>query len=261
MSLVGEERKQVILNMINDAGKVRTNDLVRTLQVSSETIRRYLEELEEDNRLKRVYGGAVKMTLEREELPHGKREVLRAEEKKKIGRAAANLVEDNDVVVIDDGSTTQQMIQFLMYKKNLTVLTNSVPGLNLLIEYTNKELFTGEVFFLGGKIDAKHYRTCGTLTGNMMGSFYVNKAFLSIDGLHPRRGVTSYDADRAMLSQVFMKHAKENIILTDSSKLGDTKLYKMADLKEIDTIISDVPAPSAWADELAGLDVQWITAE
>ncbi|WP_068618748.1 DeoR/GlpR family DNA-binding transcription regulator [Paenibacillus tuaregi] len=261
MSLVGEERKQVILNMINDAGKVRTNDLVRTLQVSSETIRRYLEELEEDNRLKRVYGGAVKMTLEREELPHGKREVLRAEEKRRIGRAAANLVEDNDVVVIDDGSTTQQMIQFLMYKKNLTVLTNSVPGLNLLIEYTNKELFGGEVFFLGGKIDAKHYRTCGSLTGSMMSSFYVNKAFLSIDGLHPRRGITSYDADRANLSRVFMEHAKQNIILTDSSKLGDTKLYKMAAIKEIDTIISDVPVPSEWAEELKDLDVEWITAE
>lgn len=81
MSLVGEERKDFILNLLNLEGKVKTGELVDKLKVSSETIRRYLEELEEENKLKRVYGGAVKYNLHREEASHIKREVTRAEEK------------------------------------------------------------------------------------------------------------------------------------------------------------------------------------
>ncbi len=158
MSLVGEERKDVILNTLNLEGKVKTFELVEKLKVSSETVRRYLEELEAENKLKRVYGGAVKINLAREEPPHLKREELYADEKKRIGRAAASLVEDNDVIFIDDGTTTQQMIHFLLNKKNITVLAFSAPALYLLIDYKNKELFSGDVYFIGGKVNASQAR-------------------------------------------------------------------------------------------------------
>ncbi|ANE46225.1 cytochrome C [Paenibacillus swuensis] len=261
MSLVGEERKGIILDLINNAGKVRTNDLVDRLQVSSETIRRYLEELEEENRLKRVYGGAVKMTLEREELPHLKREVLRADEKKRIGRVAAGLVQDHDVIVIDDGSTSLQMIPYLIYKKNLTIITNSIPGLNLLIDYQNKEIFAGDIFFVGGRVDSRHYRISGSIAEQIMQNFYVNKAFISIDGMLPVQGITSYDADRAMLARKFMQNSKESIVLTDSSKIGNSTLYKIADLNEIDRIICEQPVPREWADLMNKHDLEWIAAD
>ncbi|MBP2000336.1 DeoR/GlpR family transcriptional regulator of sugar metabolism [Paenibacillus shirakamiensis] len=260
MSLVGEERKQHILNVINDIGKVRTTELVSTLGVSSETIRKYLEELEDTNRLRRVYGGAVKMSLEREELPHGQREVIHVEEKQRVGREAASRVENQDVIFIDDGSTTLQMIHFLRYKENVTIITNSVSGLNLLMEYQNKDMFMGEIIFIGGRIVSKHYRSSGSMAEAMMTGLFPNKAFVSIDGLTPHRGITSFDADRAMLAGVFIRNSAETIVLTDSSKLGVTSPYQMASLQQVDQIICDTLPPQGWEEVLKKKGTTWVVA-
>lgn len=261
MSLLSEERKRHILELLNDAGKVQTNDLVNRLGVSSESIRRYLEELEDENRLKRVYGGAVKLTLAREELSHEKREVLRVEEKRLIGRAAANLVQNHDVIIIDDGSTSLQMIPFLLFKEHLTIITNSISGFNLLADYWNKSMFSGDVIFVGGKLDAKHYRISGSIAEKFMDNFYVNKAFVSIDGMLPEQGITSFDVDRAVLANKFIAHSKESIVLTDSSKFGTSTLYKIADWKEIGTVVCEAPHPEEWTSTIEANGVQWIVAE
>lgn len=261
MSLIGEERKEYILNVLNVAGKVRTHDLVEKLQVSSETIRRYLEELEGEQRLKRVYGGAIKILHDREEPSHLKREVLHAAEKQRIGRCAATLVQDNDVIVIDDGTTTLQMIPYLAHKQNLTILTGSVPALSRLMDYHNKGLLCGELFFLGGKVQAKHMRVGGSLAERMIDSFFIDKAFLSIDGILLKQGLTSYDVEKALLVHKYIENSRTSIVLADRSKIGHHTFYKIADLKEIDMIISDVPAPKDWQYELEAKDINWMVAE
>ncbi|GMX64874.1 DeoR/GlpR family DNA-binding transcription regulator [Paenibacillus elgii] len=260
MSLVGEERKDFILNMLNLEGKVKTFELVEKLKVSSETVRRYLEELEAENKLKRVYGGAIKINLAREEPPHLKREELYADEKKRIGRAAASLVEDNDVIFIDDGTTTQQMIHFLLNKKNITVLAFSAPALYLLIDYKNKELFSGDVYFIGGKVNAAQARVSGSMAERMVEQFYADKAFISIDGMMVNRGITSFDAERGQLARKLIEHSKQSIVMTDRSKIGEGQFYKLADLKEIDIIISDVNMPKEWEADLQASGVTWIHA-
>lgn len=261
MSLVGEERKDYILNLLNLESKVKTGDLVERLKVSSETIRRYLEELEEENKLKRVYGGAVKYNLDREEASHFKREVTRAEEKRRIGRAAAMLVEDSDVIFVDDGTTTLQMIPYLQNKKHLTVMTTSIAALSLLIEHKNKDLFSGDIFFIGGRVDSVQFRTTGPIAETMVESFYADKAFITIDGIMMGKGITGFDAERGQLAKKLMEHSKQSIVLTDHSKFGNVQLYKIADLKEIDIIVSDVKAPKEWEAYLAEKDVVWIHAE
>lgn len=261
MSLIGEERKDTILNMLNYAGKVRTNELVEKLRVSSETIRRYLEELENENQLKRVYGGAIKINYDREEPSHLMREVSHADEKRRIGRAAASLVQDNDIIVIDDGTTTLHMLHFLVNRKNLKLITISVPALNLMMEYHNKEMFSGEIYFIGGRVQPKHFRTAGTLAENMMQGFFVDKAFISIDGILAQHGISSYDCEKAMIAKRIIENAKENIVLTDHSKIGVSTFYKVADLKQIDTVISNVAAPHEWLHELDAKGVNWIVAD
>ncbi|RNB91733.1 DeoR/GlpR transcriptional regulator [Brevibacillus fluminis] len=261
MSLIGEERKEIILNILNFAGKVRTNELVEKLQVSSETIRRYLEELEGEQRLKRVYGGAIKINYDREEPSHLKREVLYAEEKQLIGQAASLLVQNNDVIVIDDGTTTQQIIPYLIHKQNVTILTGSFPALSLLMDYQNKGLLTGELYFIGGKVQPKHLRTSGALSVNMIENFHIDKAFLSIDGISMRQGITSYDVEKALVVKTYIDNAKTSIVMTDQSKIGLGTFYKICDLKEIDIIISGVCAPKDWKQELEDRDINWIVAQ
>ncbi|MFC5653808.1 DeoR/GlpR family DNA-binding transcription regulator [Paenibacillus solisilvae] len=260
MSLIGEERKDYILNTLNLEGKIRTSDLVDHLKVSSETIRRYMEELEEQNKLKRVYGGAVKINLTREEPSHFKREVIHADEKRKIGRAAASLVEDNDVIFIDDGSTTQQLIHYLHNKKNITVLTISAPVMYLLVDYQNKGLFSGDIYFIGGKVNAKHSRVSGSLAEKMVEHFFADKAFLSIDGIMLEKGISTFDAERGQLVRQMMSHAKQSIIMSDHSKIGSVQFYKISDVKDVDIIVSDVQAPVEWNIYLEEKDVSWIHA-
>ncbi|MFD0697302.1 DeoR/GlpR family DNA-binding transcription regulator [Paenibacillus sp. GCM10027628] len=260
MSLIGEERKDFILNLLNLEGKVKTNELVDKLGVSSESIRRYLEDLEAENKLKRVYGGAVKINLSREEPSHLKREVLYAEEKRKIGRAAATLVEDGEVIFIDDGTTTLHMIDYLLNKKNITVLTISVPALYLLIDYKNKDLFSGDIFFIGGKVSSLHSRVAGSLAEKMVENFYADKAFISIDGIMMDKGITGFDEERGQLAKKMMEQSKHRIVVTDHSKFGLVQFYKIADLKEIDIIVSDVQAPKEWDEYLVKKDVTWVAA-
>ncbi|MGO0062574.1 DeoR/GlpR family DNA-binding transcription regulator [Brevibacillus fluminis] len=261
MSLVGEERKEYILEQLHTAGKVRTNDLVEKLQVSSETIRRYLEELEYENKCKRVYGGAVKINLDREEPSMFTREILHADEKKRIGRMAASLVQNGDIILIDDGTTSLQMIHFLGNKKNITIITNSVTGLTLLVDSINKGLMDAEVYFIGGKVHPKHFRITGSVAQQMLDNFYVDKAFVSIDGITLGSGITSFDAERALMVRKCIEHAKQSIVLTDHSKLGSSNLYRSAELREIDMIICDVPAPKEWVAELEAKDIEWLAAE
>jgi len=260
MSLIGEERKEIILHLLNYAGKVRTNELVEKLQVSSETIRRYLEELEHRQKLKRVYGGAIKINYDREEPSHFKREVLHAEEKKRIARTAASLVQNNDVIVLDDGTTTLHMIGYLENKKNLTVITNSVPALSLFVDYCNKGSLSGDIFFLGGRIQSKHSRTSGLLSEKMFEHFHVDKSFISIDGIVLQQGITSYDSDKALLARKFIEQSNETIVMSDHSKIGMSNFYKIADIKEVDIIVSDTAIPSDWEAELEMADIKWIVA-
>lgn len=260
MSLVGEERKGIILDMLYAEGQVKTVDLVKRLNVSSETIRRYLEELEADNRLKRVYGGAVKINVAGEEPSYLKREVLYADEKRRIGQAAAQLVEDNDVIFLDDGTTPMQMVHHLLNRKHLTILTVSIPTLHLLIEYQNKGLYDGEIYFVGGKVSSMHARVSGSIAEKMAAMFHADKAFVSIDGMVLGRGITSFDAERGQMVHLMMQNARQTIVLTDSSKIGSIQMYKIADWRDIDIVVCDKDMPADWSETLEEREVSWITA-
>ncbi|MFB9279156.1 DeoR/GlpR family DNA-binding transcription regulator [Cohnella cellulosilytica] len=261
MSLIGEERKAYILRQLNLEGKVRTHDLVAELKVSSETIRKYMEELEAENKLKRVYGGAMKPDAAREEPAYLKRETIHSEEKRRIGRTAATLVEDGDVVFIDDGTTTLAMIEGILGKKNITVLTICVAGMCKLIDYANRGLFSGKIYFIGGEIDASQSRSTGTVAVQMAELFYSDKAFISVDGLTAERGLTGFDAPRGVLARKIIEHAKQTIVVADKSKFGQAQLFKIADLQEVDLVISDVAAPPEWKAALKAKQVTWIEAE
>lgn len=261
MSLIGEKRKQKILELLHTRGSVKTAELVETLSVSSETIRRYLEELENRNKLRRVYGGAVQLNFGREEPSHFRREVLHAEAKKRIGQAAARLVRDHDVIALDDGTTTLQIIPHLHSKRDLVVITASVPHLSSLIHQQNRGDFSGEIYFLGGRVHSKHFRVTGLLTERMMENFYADKAFISVDGILIDRGITSYETERALLTQRFIARAGQNIVVSDRSKLGVGNFFKIADVQDVDSIICDAPAPESWLEKLQSMETEWIQAE
>lgn len=254
MSLLAEERKKRIIELIEQQGKVRVNDLANDFDVSTETVRRYLEELENEKKLKKVYGGAVKVEPETAEPSMFEREILRIDEKKQIAIKAASFIEEGDVIFVDEGSTTLQMVPTFMDISDVTIITNSFPFAARLMAQGNKQLFKGELIFLGGNVRSKHFRASGSLAEKMAKEFYANKAFISVDGIHLESGITSYDLEKCMLSKIFIKNADKTFVLVDHSKLGVKANYKIESLKRIDCILSDASMQEGWNE----LEEKWI---
>ena len=250
MSLVGEERKKKILDILEEREKVTVQELSKKLNVSTETIRRYLEQLENENKVKKVYGGAIRV-VEGEEPPFLTRKISYPEEKKRIGKRAAEFVTHNDVIALDEGSTPLQMIPFLTGKMNLTVITPSFAIAYYLMENQNNQKFNGRIYFLGGEIDSRHQRSIGSMAAEAMERFYFNKAFISADGFTVSNGATCYGPEKGILSRKMMAHAEKSFLLVDHSKIGVRSSYRIAPLNEFHKIICDGAVPPDWKEAIA----------
>ncbi|WP_042345505.1 DeoR/GlpR family DNA-binding transcription regulator [Bacillus massiliigorillae] len=261
MSVAGEERKKRILEILDVEGKVKVNDLASKLGVSTETIRRYLEELDKEEKLKKVYGGAVKVSYFKSEPSAVEREIIRIDEKEKIGKEAVSIINDHDVIAIDDGSTTMQLAKHLVNKTNITVLTNSVTALSALIENHYQQLFTGKIIFIGGEINSTHYRTTGSISLKMIEDYYVDKYFITVDGISLERGVTCYDSSKGIFTKKMIQQAYNSIILIDHTKIDQEKYFRIGELEDIDTIICDQPAPDNWSEAIKKSNINWIVPE
>lgn len=230
------------------------------LEVSPETIRRDLFALENEGKLKRVYGGAIKPTFHNGEAPYTLRQTLHPEEKRAIGQRAAELIQDGSTIVIDVGTTTLELAQAIQGKKGLTVLTNSLPVASALLESINRSAFTGKVIILGGEANPEQRSISGTLCEQMMSQFHVDQAFLSVGGISLANGITDFDFNEAAVSRVFAASAQEVIVLADHSKLGITTFARIIPLGQADIIISSQESPDEWAQEIKRGGVQWINA-
>ncbi|EII6783241.1 TPA: DeoR/GlpR family DNA-binding transcription regulator [Clostridioides difficile] len=261
MSLNSIDRKKEILKLLDSKGKVNTKELVKRLEVSSETIRRYLEELENENKLKKVYGGAIKINYGVIEPEHIKRNNTNLDKKQSIAKYAAKFVNDNESIIIDEGTTNLQIVDYIISINNLKIITNSYPVLSKLISYENQGLFDGEVIFIGGKVNLKHQRTACPMSIDTMKNLYVDKAFISSEGILDSFGISSIDQNKALLSKEYIKNSKESFVLCDSSKIGIASMYKIADLEELDFVICDVEPPNEWKDKLNEINITWIEAK
>lgn len=261
MSLLAQERKEIILQTLFREGKVKVLSMAEQLGVSSETIRRDLDALEAEGRLYRVYGGAVRSGYEHGEPTFQQRTELYVDAKKKIGERAAELIEDGDTIALDVGTTMMELAKSIVGKKNLTILTNSLPIASCLSEALQHNRFTGKVFVLGGELNPEQQSLTGPLCEQIMGQFYLNKAFLSIGGLSLAGGVTDYDLNEAYISRQFAKSAREVIVLADQSKIGVQAFTQIAPLDDVDLIVSDQEAPKDWNELLEKKGILWLTSQ
>ncbi len=260
LSLVGEERKRKILELLDVSGKVKVNELSNILKVSTETVRKYLDQLQKEEKLKKVYGGAINISFFNEEPPTVEREVTHSEAKHRIGELAVSLINDNEVIAIDEGSTPMHLVKNLRNKQNITIFTTSISALSVLIELHQNNIFTGKIIMLGGEINTTHYRVTGSLTIEMLENLYVDKYFISADGLTREAGITSFDSSKGMVTKKLIEHSGQSIVLIDQSKIGKRTHYKMADLIDIDIIVSDHEHPQDWEYLLKENNIQWLVA-
>ncbi|MBG9737619.1 DeoR/GlpR family DNA-binding transcription regulator [Paenibacillus alvei] len=257
MTLLPEERRQHILQQLQRHGKIQVASLASSLEVTPETIRRDLDELETKQMLKRVYGGAIAFSHMRIEPRFGKKSSMEQAAKRVIGEAAAALIQDGDTIVIDVGTTMIELVRAIRGVVGVTVVTNSIPAAELLMERLEAKLFEGKVIMLGGVAHPEQKSIAGAMTCELLTRFHFDKAFISCAGITPA-GISDYDMEESFCSTLMIQQSKHVYVLGDHTKLGVNQLCRICDLNQATAVICDHPMPNNWRRD--NVNIEWIAA-
>ncbi|RFU61796.1 DeoR/GlpR family DNA-binding transcription regulator [Peribacillus glennii] len=227
------ERQRKLVEVVNDRLSIRVSELSKIFSVTEETIRRDLEKLEKENLLRRSHGGAVSIQKEQSEISYLEREITNAEDKKQIAMEAIKHIEQGDQIVLDASTTAWYMAKELP-DMLLTVLTNSIK---VAVELSRKEQV--RVISTGGLLLPQSLSYVGPLAERSLNAYHVNKAFLSCKGVHLETGLTDTNEFQALLKKQMMGIADMTVLLADASKFGVRSFAHIADLGEIDLVITN----------------------
>jgi DeoR/GlpR family transcriptional regulator of sugar metabolism len=234
MNMNAKERHSAILQLIADKGMVTVTELCERFGVSDMTIRRDLSTLEGANLLRRMYGGAIAARGRSFEPPLLIRAAESTQVKAAIGAYAASLVRDGDSIALDVGTTTLQMARNLSRVRALTVITASLPIVNVLVEYADIR-----VVVAGGILRREELSMIGSIAEETFQRFNVDKVFIGTAGLDAEGGLTEYNLDDARVKEYLIRSGQRRILLADSGKLGRRKLARVAALGEIHELVTD----------------------
>jgi DeoR family L-fucose operon activator len=248
------ERYEKIVSLVNERGAIRVSELSEICQVTEETIRRDLDRLEQMGRLRRSHGGAVSVKDEQQpEIPYFEREILYADEKKRIAKAAIERIGPKDRILLD-ASTTAWYMAAEVPNVPLTVLTNSIK---VATELSSKEKI--EVISTGGTLAQRSLSFVGPLAERSLDAYYVDKVFLSCKGVHLDRGISESNELQARIKERMIGMADEVILLVDSSKFGVQDFTHVADLSKVHVIITDHRVAKETLENLQGRGIEVIT--
>jgi len=232
--LLSEERRRVILNMIQHEGRVLVKELAEKLKTSPITIRKDLEELHTEGLLHRTHGGALlRRTGVWFDPAHGEKEKRHSREKLRIASAAAQMVQAGQSVVLDAGPTSTEIARALHTVRDLTIITNAV---NIAAELAGS---SADVILTGGTLRKNSFSLVGPLAEESLRKLSADLFFLAVDGFDPEFGVTTPDLLEAKVNRVMMEIARETIVVCDSSKFGERTLSLIAPTSAIRRVITD----------------------
>lgn len=252
---MGNNRKEKILETLRQKKSVRILDLSKELKVSRETVRKDIMEMEEEGLLKKTYGGAV-LDEVNEETDYERRRFENKQEKYFIAERAVQFIEPGDTIYLDYGTTTYALAEQLVNFENLTIVTNSIPIVNLLIHSPGINLI-----ILGGNVRKNEDSLFGTFGLNNAKEIFVDLGFFGCAGIDLKSGVTNYHMGEIEISKLMVEHSSSVILLTDDRKLGKSALYKTADLADIDIIITTTMKDTDIEQEYLSHDIEIIKTE
>lgn len=241
-------RTNYILNRLSIDGFVHIKDLSIQLEVSEMTIRRDLKGLARENLINIVPGGAVlkksfSFNINEEKYLIKTAESLRLEEKIKISRKAASLVKPNEVIIIDTGSTTENLPKFIPQNMPLTIVCYA---LNILFNvYENRNW---KLIFPGGYFHDDTLMFERPEGVEMIKKIRANRAFISAAGVSERLGITCATNYEKETKKAVINSSEKKILLVDSSKFGKVKISHFANLTDFDIIITDEGIPADFVE-------------
>ena len=248
-------RRKKILEILRRDGQVRVSQLSDALGATVVTIRSDLDALEQDGYLERTQGGAIQTMKNYYNLEFQRRKQEHMENKKAIAAAAAGLVHDGDTLFINSGTTTYFTAVELKQRKNLNVVTNSI---SVAVELGGLPTF--RVILLGGDISAQYSFTYGEDVKEQISRYRANWAILSVDGIQPGAGITTYHAEESVIDRVMVERAQTAVIVADSSKLGRESFSRISTLSSGTILVTDRNADAELIRQIQeeGVDVRLV---
>ena len=248
--MLGPERRSKIIELLEERKIVKVADLSQMFGVSEATIRRDLAKLAQEGLLKKTYGGAI---IEERSRSWGALEAgpdLFLEEKRRIGKAAAELVKDGDTISLQAGSTTLQVARCLAGRNNLTVLTNDIDIAQELAKSPGiKVNLSGGILREGTRV------LVGPLAEQSIRQFHVDKAILGVSAISLTEGLTNVDLLDAQIKIAMIKGADEVIVVADHSKLGKVHFAKVAPITAVNKLVID---DGISPEDIAALEAQGV---
>jgi len=234
---------------------VALDDLCDRFRVSKITIRRDVAQLVSLGIAKKVYGGVIASPKQENLVSFFARSEFQTEEKRAIGRRAAAMVEEGDIIFVDAGSTTAAMVAFLDPMRRITLITHN---LGVIHEVASKKGV--RLIVVGGEFLHETYSTVGIEAIEAIRKLNANKAFLGASGISLGKGITNSSSIEAEIKRAIIQVADRRILLADSHKFDRASLVTFCTFAEIDTLITDRPPPEAYAPVLAALEVEVVVA-
>ncbi|HSE20465.1 MAG TPA: DeoR/GlpR family DNA-binding transcription regulator [Pyrinomonadaceae bacterium] len=237
-----ERDKEILRQLLHD-GEVTVEQLAERFETSQETIRRELRYLEGAGLLRRTHGGATQiepMLYEPFRLlsSFAAQEQLQGAEKRRIGLAAAEMIEDGKIVALSAGTTTTQVGRSIHHRKRVTLVTNAI---NIAMELSHRVDL--KIILTGGFLN----KNCFALTGPSgiasLNEMFYDQAFISVDGIHPEHGLTSDSPELSAVNRAIIQQSRKTVVVADHSKFGKVGRTLIAPVEKVDLIITDDSAP------------------
>ncbi len=247
------DRQREIYLLALKNGSVEVADLAQRFDVTTETIRRDLSDLQERGQLERVHGGAISLEPSSHIPTVDARDMLNAAEKLRIGEAAADEVPVDGSVFIDSGSTLQRFAEAFPVDRGAHVVTNS-----LIVAVTLSRRGNTNLTVLGGSVRTATFAMVDSSTIDAIRDLRADVAFVSCDGLSLQRGLTTPYRDEAAVKSAMIAGARKVVALVDSTKFGNSEMFAFAPLGRLDVLITDDRVDSLSVEVLidAGIDVR-----
>ena len=253
--LIASERRRQMAELVCRAGALRIDELTEMFGVSDETIRRDFAVLQDQGVLTRLHGGA-RATGKNAETSYGRRMSEHRDEKERIARMAADLVQDSSTIIIDSGTTMRCLVSQLRTKRDLVVITNGVSNVDELLANP-----TTTVVITGGLIRRATLGGVGDLAVATLETLRADHTFIATQGFSAEAGLTYPSFEEVAVKRAMVAAGAEVTLLADGSKCGRSSMVQFAPLSAVQRIITTPPIPDEEQDRIADLGIELLVVE
>jgi DeoR/GlpR family transcriptional regulator of sugar metabolism len=235
--MLTSERKTFILHRLRRDGRIVAKDTAHELGLSEDTLRRDLRELAAEGLLQRVHGGALPASPATVTLAD--RWAVAPNSKAAVARTAARLVQPGQVVIIDGGTTAAQMARLLSRDLVATVVTHSP---SVAVELADHDKIDVEI--IGGRLFKHSMVAMGAAAAEYMAGLHADIFFMGVTGIHPEMGLTTGNAEEAVIKRMLSRQAAETVVFASREKLGAASSFRVLPVTAVDALVveTDIPA-------------------